>query len=249
MAWVSRCRRAHPKEMQMPYSYTLTAIIPALPEEVYEAWLDSLGHSEMTGSAATTSDQVGAEVSAWEGYITGRNLELVPGERIVQSWRTSEFGDEHEDSVITLSLEPVEGGTLLTLEHSNVPDEQKSYEEGGWEANYFEPMIAYFSELEEEEAEEPQREQAPPQTVPRQKAPKGGGKKSAAKASPPGKPAKRRAASARKPKRAAAAKQSKAPAPRAKAAAKKAKAKARHAKARAAGKASARKKPARGKRN
>ena len=239
----------------MPYSYTLTATIPASPEEIYDAWLDSFGHSEMTGSPATMSDQVGAEVSAWEGYITGRNLELVPGERIVQSWRTSEFEEEHGDSVITLTLEPVEGGTLLTLEHSNVPDEQKSYEEGGWEANYFEPMIAYFSELEEEEAEEPEQ-QAPPQTAPRHKAAKGGGKKSAATATP-GKPAKRRAgaarkpkpaASARQPKRAAAAKQSKAPAPRAKAAAKKAKAKARPAKARAAGKPSARKKPARGKR-
>jgi uncharacterized protein YndB with AHSA1/START domain len=231
----------------MPYSYTLTATIPASPEEIYDAWLDSLGHSEMTGSPATMSDQVGAEVSAWEGYITGRNLELVPGERIVQSWRTSEFSDEHEDSVITLVLEPVEGGTLLTLEHSNVPDEQKSYEEGGWESNYFEPMTVYFSELEED-AEESQPEPAPPpKTVPNRKAPKSTGTKSGAKASP-GKAAKRSAAGTGKPKRAAATKRSIAPAPRAKTAAKKAKAKARPAKARASGKTSARKKPSRGKR-
>ncbi len=231
----------------MPYSYTLTATIPASPEEIYDAWLDSLGHSEMTGSPATMSDQVGAEVSAWEGYITGRNIELVPGERIVQSWRTSEFNDEHEDSVITLVLEPVEGGTLLTLEHSNVPDEQKSYEEGGWESNYFEPMIAYFSELEDD-AEEPQPEPAPPpKTVPKRKAPKSSRAKSGAKASS-GKTAKQRAASSGKRKRAAAAKQSKRPAPRAKAAVKKAKAKARPAKARASGKTGARKKPSRSKR-
>ena len=225
----------------MPYSYTLTATIPASPEEIYDAWLDSLGHSEMTGSPATMSDQIGAAVSAWEGYITGRNLELIPGARIVQSWRTSEFGDEHEDSVITVILEPVEGGTLLTLEHSNVPDEQKSYEEGGWESNYFEPMIAYFTELEEE-AEEPEAAEPPPQPSPERKAPKRGGKTSLRKA------AKRPAAGAGKVKRAAAAKQSKKPASRAKPAAKKAKAKARPAKARAAGKTSARKKPTRGKR-
>ena len=71
------------------------------PEEIYQAWLDSLAHSEMTGGEANMSDQIGAEVSAWDGYISGRNLELVPGERIVQSWRTSEFADEHGDSVIT----------------------------------------------------------------------------------------------------------------------------------------------------
>ena len=79
----------------MPYTFTLTTTIPASPEEIYQAWLDSLGHSEMTGGAATMSDQIGAAVSAWDGYISGRNLELVPGERIVQSWRTTEFADEH----------------------------------------------------------------------------------------------------------------------------------------------------------
>ena len=79
----------------MPYTFTLTTTIPASPEEIYQAWLDSLAHSEMTGGAANMSEQIGAEVSAWDGYISGRNLELVPGERIVQSWRTSEFADEH----------------------------------------------------------------------------------------------------------------------------------------------------------
>lgn len=140
----------------MPYSFTLTATIPASPQEVYEAWLDSIAHSEMTGGAARTSGDVGAEVTAWDNYITGRNVELVPGERIVQTWRTSEFDDEHEDSLITLTLEPVDDGTLLTLEHSNVPEAHKSYEEGGWQENYFEPMVAYFSQRQgEAEVEAP----------------------------------------------------------------------------------------------
>jgi hypothetical protein len=34
---------------------------------------------------------------------------------------------------------------LLTLVHSDVPDDQRDYEEGGWEENYFEPMRAYFA--------------------------------------------------------------------------------------------------------
>ena len=109
------------REAKMPYDFKLTAIVPASPQEIYDAWLDSFAHSEMTGSQAMLSDEIGAEIYAWDGYITGRNLELVPGERIVQSWRTTEFGDEHEDSIITLTLEGVDGGTLLTLVHSNVP--------------------------------------------------------------------------------------------------------------------------------
>jgi hypothetical protein len=99
----------------------------------------------MTGGQAIMSDELGAEVSAWGGYITGRNLELVPGERIVQSWRTTEFADEHEESVVPLVLEGVDGGTLLTLVHTNVPDEHTSYAQGDWLQYYFEPMQKHFS--------------------------------------------------------------------------------------------------------
>jgi uncharacterized protein YndB with AHSA1/START domain len=132
-------------EANMHYAYKLTTTLPASAQEIYEAWLDSLAHTEMTGSEAIMSDEVGDEVAAWDGYISGRNLELVPGERIVQSWRTAEFTDAHEDSIITVTLEEVADGTLLTLEHSNVPEEHKSYEQGGWQVHYFEPMKDYFS--------------------------------------------------------------------------------------------------------
>ena len=129
----------------MPYDFKLTTTIPAPAQEIYDAWLDSLSHSEMTRAEASMSNEIGAEVSAWDGYITGRNLELVPGERIVQSWRTTQFSDDHEDSIVTVMLEEIDGGTLLTLMHANVPDEQRSYEQGGWHEYYFEPMKEYFS--------------------------------------------------------------------------------------------------------
>jgi uncharacterized protein YndB with AHSA1/START domain len=145
----------------MPYTYTLTTVIPATPEEIYQAWLDSVAHSEMTGGDANISDEIGAEFSAWDEYIKGRNLELVPGERIVQSWRTDEYGDEHADSTVTITFEEMGDGTLLTLVHSNVPDDQKDYEEGGWESNYFEPMKVYFANLERASAEA-----APPDVAP-----------------------------------------------------------------------------------
>jgi uncharacterized protein YndB with AHSA1/START domain len=136
--------RVRIKEAAMPYSLTLTSRIPASAQEICDAWLDSLGHSEMTGGAARMSDVLGAEVSAWNGYISGRNLELVPPRRIVQSWRTTMFTGRHEDSIITVALEEEGDETLLTLVHSNVPDDQKSYEQGGWQSNYFEPMRGYF---------------------------------------------------------------------------------------------------------
>ena len=51
----------------------------------------------MTGGDAEVSERVGAAYSAWDGYITGRNVELVPGRSIVQTWRTSEFADDDPD--------------------------------------------------------------------------------------------------------------------------------------------------------
>jgi hypothetical protein len=66
-------------EAQVPYVFSLTTTIPASAQEIYDAWLDSITHSEMTRSKASMSDEVGAEVSAWDGYITGSNLDLIPG--------------------------------------------------------------------------------------------------------------------------------------------------------------------------
>src|ERR1700722_18232949 len=129
----------------MPYDFTLSATIPASPRAIYDAWLDSRGHGAMTGSTAKMSGKVGAKVRAWGGYISGRNLELVPGKRIVQSWRTTQFTDAHADSTITVTLAPVKTGTRLTLRHANVPDGQTSYQKGGWRDHYFRPMQAYFA--------------------------------------------------------------------------------------------------------
>ena len=44
-----------------------------------------------------------------------------------------------------MTLEERDAGTLLTLSHSNVPEAHVGYEQGGWQKQYFEPMIAYFS--------------------------------------------------------------------------------------------------------
>lgn len=129
----------------MTYAFTLTAIIHATPQAIYETWLDSRGHSDMTGGKAKQSSKPGASVTAWDGYITGKNLELTPGKRIMQSWRTTQFSDGDPDSTIAVTLMPVKTGTKLTLKHSGVPDGHTSYEQGGWQKSYFAPMQHYFA--------------------------------------------------------------------------------------------------------
>jgi uncharacterized protein YndB with AHSA1/START domain len=189
----------------MPYTYVLTTTLPASAQEIYEAWLDSLAHSEMTRGGASMSDEVGAEVSAWDGYITGRNLELVPHERIVQSWRTTQFTDEHEDSIVTVTLEELEDGTLLMIEHSNVPDEQKHYEEGGWQEHYFDPMKEYFTGRKQADAGAVSKASAPKTKIKRKRvAARAKSRRAAPKAKIAAgrKPSRRTAASKAKPGRA-----------------------------------------------
>jgi uncharacterized protein YndB with AHSA1/START domain len=127
------------------YDFKLSCTLPASPEAVYEAWLDSKAHSAMTGGQAKMSKKVGAEISAWDGYINGKNIELVKDRRIVQSWRTSQFGDEDPDSVVTVTLAALKTGARLTLHHAKVPDGQTSYEKGGWQDHNFKPMKDYFA--------------------------------------------------------------------------------------------------------
>ncbi len=129
----------------MTYDFKLSCALPASPEAVYDAWLDSASHGAMTGAPATIGNRVGEPYAAWDGYITGRTLKLVPDRQIVQSWRTSEFDESDADSTVTVDLERTETGTLLTLTHRGVPDGQTGYEKSGWRDFYFAPMLTYFA--------------------------------------------------------------------------------------------------------
>jgi uncharacterized protein YndB with AHSA1/START domain len=128
----------------MSISFTVSATIPASPEDIFDAWLDSDGHSAMTGSPAHADAEVGGAFDAWDGYISGRNVKLARPGLIVQTWRTTRFTGADADSQIEVSIEGVAGGSVVTLTHSNVPDGHDGYEPG-WGDHYFQPMIAHFS--------------------------------------------------------------------------------------------------------
>jgi activator of HSP90 ATPase len=127
----------------MAIEFVVSTMIPATPQNVYTTWMSSKGHSSMTGSPAFISAEVGGEFDAWDGYIHGKNLELEPGRRIVQSWRTTEFSINEPDSRIEITLELVGTQTRLTLRHTGLPPHGEQYKQG-WVEAYFEPMQEYF---------------------------------------------------------------------------------------------------------
>jgi uncharacterized protein YndB with AHSA1/START domain len=72
-------------------SILISEVIPATPQRIFSAWMDSAEHSAFTGDEAVVVPEVGGEHQSAGGYIKGRTLELNEGSRIVQSWRTTEF--------------------------------------------------------------------------------------------------------------------------------------------------------------
>ena len=109
------------------------------PHEVYEALMDSRKHSKFTGDKAKISRKVGGAFTAYDGYIEGVNLELVPDIKIVQSWHGTDWPKGHYSRVI-FSLEEVSSGTRLTFTQTGVP-EQHYYEiSQGWQDYYWTPM-------------------------------------------------------------------------------------------------------------
>ncbi|MDG1334138.1 MAG: SRPBCC domain-containing protein [Crocinitomicaceae bacterium] len=129
----------------MKETLELSTIIHATPETIYNAWLSSEGHTAMTGGEAECTNEVGDSYSAWDGYITGTNTKLTPHSTIEQTWRTSEFSEDDEDSHLIVQLKEHASGTEVTLIHTNIPEGQTQYE-NGWKEHYFAPMGDYFND-------------------------------------------------------------------------------------------------------
>jgi activator of HSP90 ATPase len=128
----------------MTDSFTISETFPVPPDILYRAWLSTEDHSAFTGSPAVIDPRVGGAFTAWDGYITGVTLELDPPNRILQSWRTTEFPEGSPDSRLEILFERRETGTALTLKHSGIPEGQAEAYKEGWKEFYFEPMQEYF---------------------------------------------------------------------------------------------------------
>lgn len=128
----------------MKEQFEFNEIFPVSPAVLYDAWLSSEGHSQMTGGKAECSREIGASFSAWDGYIFGKNILLCLNEEIIQAWRTSQFKEEDEDSELIIRFKEIPGGTEMTLIHRNVPAGEKHYHQG-WIDHYISPMKSYFT--------------------------------------------------------------------------------------------------------
>jgi len=115
-------------------------IIPATPEEVYQALTNPLSIKIWTNEDAVMSIEPGSEFSLWEGSIVGKNLEFEENKKIVQQWY---FG-EHTSSIVTIKLHDHPNGTSVELRHTNIPDEDYDDIVEGWNEAYFGSLREFF---------------------------------------------------------------------------------------------------------
>jgi activator of HSP90 ATPase len=120
-----------------------TVTFHATPHEVYEALMDSKKHASFTGGKASISRAVGGRISAYDGYIDGKNIELVPDEKIVQDWRAVDWPEGYYSRVV-FTLTGIPQGTRLEFQHDSLPEGTKEEFSHGWQDNYWEPMKRFL---------------------------------------------------------------------------------------------------------
>ena len=119
-------------------------VVPVAPTEVYAAFMDAKKHSAFTGSKATIDARVGGKFTAWDDYISGKNLELTDGKRIVQEWVTSDWPENLPPSRLELTFKKVKEGTEISMVQSNIPSDQAEELKEGWDEFYWKPLKEYF---------------------------------------------------------------------------------------------------------
>ena len=120
--------------------------IAASPERVFKVLTDGHQFSAATGGAPASIDPTeGGAFSCFGGMILGRNIEIVPAQRLVQAWRVKTW-DAGLFSVARFELSPKGAGTLITFEHTGFPAGDRDHLTSGWHANYWEPIKKYLEQ-------------------------------------------------------------------------------------------------------
>jgi len=124
-------------------AFNQVILFKASPEEIYDALMDSKKHSKFTGSKAVIGKKTGDSFSVYDGYIEGKNIELIPGKKIIQTWKATDEGwPEEHYSTIEFIFKKTNEGTELQFKHTDIPSTVKADYAQGWQDYYWKPMKA-----------------------------------------------------------------------------------------------------------
>jgi activator of HSP90 ATPase len=115
------------------------------PQRIYEALLDSKQFAAFSGEAADIGRQEGGAFSMFGGVIVGRNIELVPGQRIVQAWRPT-YWAPGVYSIVHFELKARGAQATLVLDHTGFPEGDFASLNYGWGLKYWKPLEKFLAQ-------------------------------------------------------------------------------------------------------
>lgn len=118
--------------------------IKANRQRIYDALLDSKQFTAFSGAPAEISREPGGTFSMFGGLIVGRNVEMVPKERIVQAWRPAAW-EPGIYSLVKFELKEEGSQTKIVLDHTGFPEGNFRHLDYGWHAHYWEPLKKYVA--------------------------------------------------------------------------------------------------------
>jgi len=116
--------------------------INAEPSDIYSALTNPYTIEIWSGYPAVMSEEPGSEFSFWEGDITGRNIEFIKNKKVVQEWY---FGDQEEKSIATVMIRQEGDNSLVSVEHTNIPDDDFNDIAEGWREYIIGAIIDFFN--------------------------------------------------------------------------------------------------------
>src|SRR5262249_22029582 len=85
----------------------------------------------------------GGSFALFGGHVIGRQIEVVPNERIVQAWRVADW-DAGVYSIVKFELIEQGANTKIIFDHTGFPKGKAQHLATGWTANYWEPLRKYL---------------------------------------------------------------------------------------------------------
>jgi activator of HSP90 ATPase len=132
-------------------------VFEANRKRVYEALTDAKQFDKITqlspemkagksfGTAPTAiGREVGGAFSIFGGHIVGRQIELLPNERIVQAWRVVDW-DPGVYSIANFELVEHGAGTKLVFDHTGLPKGQGEHLAEGWKSHYWDSLEKFLA--------------------------------------------------------------------------------------------------------
>lgn len=116
----------------------------ASPQRIYEVLLDSKQFAAFSGMPAEIDPKAGGAFSMFTGMIVGRNVELVPNQRIVQAWRPANW-EPGIYSIVKFELKPQDAGTMVVLDHKGFPAGDFDSLSSGWKLHYWERLTKFLA--------------------------------------------------------------------------------------------------------